>query len=79
MSYFDDKPDLHRKWMDVYNSIIRLKFYTYLETTNSELLKNFDTEFSNFVRTHLNINDLTFAPKPKHFLSNILQDSDDAY
>ncbi|KQC13678.1 MAG: hypothetical protein APR63_07875 [Desulfuromonas sp. SDB] len=48
---------LKNKWLEVYNSIVRLKFYTYLEMTNSQLIKELDREFTLFVNNYVGIQD----------------------
>ncbi|KQC12029.1 MAG: hypothetical protein APR63_11855 [Desulfuromonas sp. SDB] len=44
---------LSYKWREVYNSILRLKFYTYLEITNSKLIKDLDCEFNSFAKKYV--------------------------
>jgi len=62
MSFLSQKPNLQKKWLEIFNSIIRLKFYTYLENNQSELLSRLDSEFAAFVKTHVGItqDDLRF-------------------
>ena len=55
MKFLSQKPNLQKKWLEIYNSIIRLKFYTYLENNQSELLIKLDSEFAAFVKTHVGI------------------------
>ena len=38
-----------QKWINVYNSILRLRFYAYLETYNPSVLKDIDNSFQDFV------------------------------
>ena len=38
-----------KKWLNIYNSIIRLKFYAYLESERSNVLNEFDSQFQKFV------------------------------
>ncbi|MBA7528585.1 hypothetical protein ES705_20773 [subsurface metagenome] len=57
------------KWLNIYNSILRLKFYTYLETHNPDVIKEFDSHFQRFINEHgLN----TKVEKVKFFGGDIL-------
>ena len=42
------------RWLEVFNSILRLKFYAYLEMTDSQLIKDLDCEFTLFAKRHVN-------------------------
>ncbi len=46
--------DFGARWLEVFNSILRLKFYAYLETKNSHLLEELDNEFTEFARKSVN-------------------------
>jgi hypothetical protein len=41
------------KWMKIYNSIIRFKFYTYLEAQKPNIIEDFDKHYQDFVNTHM--------------------------
>ena len=45
------------KWLEVYNSIVRLKFYTYLEMKDSQLIKDLDLEFTLFAKKYVGTQD----------------------
>ncbi|TYB72675.1 hypothetical protein ES676_10905 [Bizionia saleffrena] len=38
-----------QKWMNIYNSILRLRFYAFLELKKSFVINEFDTHFQEFV------------------------------
>ena len=40
-----------QKWMNIYNSILRLRFYAYLESRKPSVINEFDTHFQEFVDT----------------------------
>ena len=46
--------DFRVRWLEVFNSIVRLKFYAYLETRNSHLLEDLDNEFTEFAQKYVN-------------------------
>jgi hypothetical protein len=48
---------LHRKWMHIYNSIVRLKFYNYLEINGGAIMDDLDKQFTDFVASHLGIHE----------------------
>ena len=39
------------KWMNIYNSLIRMKFYAFLETSKPEVIVELDNHFQGFVDT----------------------------
>jgi hypothetical protein len=41
-------------WLEVYNSIVRLKFYMYLESCKKDRIVQLDREFTLFAQTHIN-------------------------
>ena len=57
------------KWLSVYNSIIRLKFYSYLDQNNLRIIKDIDKEYQKFVNTNnLNLDNETVRFFGGHFL-----------
>jgi len=40
------------KWLEIYNSIIRLKFYSYLKMQNSRIINDIDKEYQQFVNNN---------------------------
>jgi hypothetical protein len=40
------------KWMNIYNSLLRIKFYAYLEMFKPEVISNLDKHFQEFVDTN---------------------------
>lgn len=61
-----------KKWLSVYNSIIRLKFYSYLASNESEIVNEIDKEYQKFVNDFdLNPNDEKVKFFGGHFLMGL--------